>query len=224
MTVTRLPLLFLLLTLSQSLLAETRYVTDQFEITLRSGASTSNSILKMLKSGQPVTVIEDDIASKYTLVQTPDGKQGYVLTRYLDRQPSARERLAALQKKTEKLQKTIGELRKELSQSRNSLQSDSQTISQLKRELKATQDELDSLKEATRDTVQVIEQNRTLQQRITRLESEKQVLEEENRNYKDSTAMDWFVRGAGVSLLAFFIGILVTRIRWRKRDSWGDFR
>lgn len=224
MTVTRLPLLFLLLTLSQSLLAETRYVTDQFEITLRSGASTSNSILKMLKSGQPVTVIEDDIASKYTLVQTPDGKQGYVLTRYLDRQPSARERLAALQKKAEKLQKTIGELRKELSQSRNSLQSDSQTISQLKRELKATQDELESLKEATRDTVQVIEQNRTLQQRITRLESEKQVLEEENRNYKDSTAMDWFVRGAGVSLLAFFIGILVTRIRWRKRDSWGEFR
>ena len=224
MTVTRLPLLFLLLALSQSLLAETRYVTDQFEITLRSGASTSNSILKMLKSGQPVTVIEDDIASKYTLVQTPDGKQGYVLTRYLDRQPSARERLAALQKKTEKLQKTIGELRKELSQSRNSLQADSQTINQLKRELKATQDELESLREATRDTVQVIEQNRTLQQRITRLESEKQVLEEENRNYKDSTAMDWFVRGAGVSLLAFFIGILVTRIRWRKRDSWGEFR
>jgi len=178
MTATRLPFLLLLLAFSQSLLAETRYVTDQFEITLRSGASTSNSILKMLKSGQPVTVIEDDIASKYTLVQTPDGKQGYVLTRYLDRQPSARERLAALQKKTEKLQKTITELRKELSQTRSNLQSDNETINRLKRELKATQDELESLKNATRDTVQVIEQNRTLQQRITRLESEKQILEE----------------------------------------------
>ncbi len=224
MTVTRLPLLFLLLAFSQSLLAETRYVTDQFEITMRNGASTSNSILKMLKSGQPVSVIEDDAATKYSLVQTPDGKQGYVLTRYLDRQPSARERLAALQKKAEKLQQTITELRKELSQSRAGQQSDSQTINQLKRELKATRDELENLRNATRDTVQVIEQNRTLQERITRLETDKQALEEENRTYKDSTAMDWFVRGAGVSLLAFLIGILVTRIRWRKRDSWGEFR
>ncbi len=217
-------MLLFLLALSQPLLAETRYVTDQFEITMRSGASTSNSILKMLKSGQPVTVIEDDIGSKYTLVQTPDGKQGYVLTRYLDNQPSARQRLAALKKKTEQLKKTISDLREELKQSKSSLQSDSQTIGQLKRELQATQTELEQLKNATRDTVQVIEQNRTLQQRITRLESEKQLLEEENRAYKDSTAMDWFVRGAGVSLLAFFIGILVTRIRWRKRDSWGEFR
>ena len=220
----RLLSMLLLIALSQPLLAETRYVTDQFEITLRSGASTSNSILKMLKSGQPVKVIEDDIASKYTLVETPDGKQGYVLTRYLDNQPSARQRLAALQKRAEQLNKTIRELRDELKQYKTSQQSDSQTIGQLKRELQATQTELENLKDATRDTVQVIEQNRTLQQRITRLESEKQLLEEENRAYKDSTAMDWFVRGAGVSLLAFFIGILVTRIRWRKRDSWGEFR
>ncbi len=224
MTFKRLLLPLLLMTLSQPLLAETRYVTDQFEITLRSGASTSNSILKMLKSGQPVTVIEDDPESKYTLVQTADGKQGYVLTRYLDNLPSARQRLAALQKKSEQLKKTIAQLREELKQYKDNLQSDNQTIGQLKRELQATQTELDNLKNATRDTVQVIEQNRTLQQRITRLESEKQLLEEENRAYKDSTAMDWFVRGAGVSLLAFFIGILVTRIRWRKRDSWGEFR
>ncbi len=224
MTLKRLLMPVLLLALSQPLLAETRYVTDQFEITLRSGASTSNSILKMLKSGQPVTVIEDDPESKYTQVQTADGKQGYVLTRYLDNLPSARQRLAALQKKSDQLKKTIAQLREELKQYKDNLQSDNQTIGQLKRELQATQTELDNLKNATRDTVQVIEQNRTLQQRITRLESEKQLLEEENRAYKDSTAMDWFVRGAGVSLLAFFIGILVTRIRWRKRDSWGEFR
>ncbi len=220
----RLAILLLILTLPTALLAETRYVTDQFEITLRTGPSTANSIVKMLKSGQPLTVIEDQPEQKYTLVRTRDGKEGYVLTRYLDNQPSARQRLAALQKKSGQLNKTIRELRQELKQYREGQQSDSQTIGKLKRELQATQTELEQLKNATRDTVQVIEQNRTLQQRITRLESEKQLLEEENRNYKDSTAMDWFVRGAGVSLLAFFIGILVTRIRWRKRDSWGEFR
>ena len=31
------------------------------------------------------------------------------------------------------------------------------------------------------------------------------------------------VRGGAVSLIAFVIGILVTRIRWKKRDSWGSY-
>ena len=31
------------------------YVTDQFEITMRSGTSTANSIIRMLRSGEPVT-------------------------------------------------------------------------------------------------------------------------------------------------------------------------
>ena len=46
--------------------AKTLYVTDQFEITMRSGSSTSNSIVSMLKSGQAVTVLEQDEATRYS--------------------------------------------------------------------------------------------------------------------------------------------------------------
>ena len=46
------------LLLSTSALAETAWVTDQFEITLRSGPSTSNAIQLMVSSGTPLEVLD----------------------------------------------------------------------------------------------------------------------------------------------------------------------
>lgn len=190
---------------------------------MRSGTSTANSIIAMLKSGQEVEVLEQDVATQYSLVQTSDGKQGYVLTRYLDPQPSGRQRFATLQKRSEKQQTSINELKQELEDYRNAKRSDNEQITQLENDLLQTQQNLDELRTATSDTIRVIEQNKHLQTRINVLENEKKLLSDENAQYKDSTAMDWFIRGAGVSLGAFLLGIIVTRIRWKKRDSWGSY-
>lgn len=214
--------LFILL-YSSSIWAETRYVTDVFEVTLRSGSSTANSIISMLKSGQKVTVLEQDVATKYSLVETESGKQGYVLTRFLDAEPSGRERFQRLTAQYEKQSASLAELKKELNTVRQAKKQDEANISQLQNNLSRTETELAKLKVATRDTIQVIKQNETLMARINDLESNIVMLSQENNDYKDSTAMDWFIRGAAVSLIAFLLGILVTRIRWKKRDSWGNY-
>ena len=70
------------------------------------------------------------------------------------------------------------------------------------------------------NTILVLQQNDSLKTRINDLEADKLKLLKENTTYKDSTAMDWFIRGASVSLIAFLLGIIVTKIRWKKRDSW----
>ena len=102
-------------------------------------------------------------------------------------------------------------------------QNDDQQISSLQGNLDKTEKALAELKQATSDTVSVINQNKDLQTRISQLVEEKERLSEENARYKDSTAMDWFIRGAAVSLIAFLLGIIVTRIRWKKQDSWGSY-
>lgn len=219
----RLAFLFTVTCFSSVSLAEDLYITDQFEVTLRSGTSTSNSIIAMLKSGQKVELLEQDVATKYSLIQTEDGKKGYVLTRFLDQVPSGRERFNKLQQQAEQLKATISQLKTQLSELKATKKNDDQNISQLKSDLTKTEKSLADLREATSDTVRVLEQNENLQTRINVLESEKKILTQENLQYKDSTAMDWFIRGAGVSLAAFLIGIIVTRIRWKKRDSWGSY-
>jgi SH3 domain protein len=76
--------------------AETAWVTDQFEITLRSGPSTSNAIQLMVGSGTALEVLERDADTGYTHVRTQGGTEGWVLTRYLMNEASAREQLQRL--------------------------------------------------------------------------------------------------------------------------------
>ena len=63
--------------------AETAWVSDQFEITLRTGPSTSNAIHLMVRSGTELEIIAQDPDKGYTQVRTGGGTEGWVLSRYL---------------------------------------------------------------------------------------------------------------------------------------------
>ena len=215
--------LILLLPLSATLAAETRYITDEFEVTLRSGTSTANSIVKLLRSGEAVTVLEEDLASQYSLVETADNKKGYVLSRFLIEQPAARETLQKLQSEFERQRQNLQQQAGEIEILNQALAQEKSDNSALKSTLRASEQELSEVRTAAENTLDILEQNKRLQNVVEELQRQQQVIVDENAELKDSTRLDWFVRGGAVSLVAFVIGILVTRIRWRKQDSWGSY-
>ncbi len=203
--------------------AEVKYVTDVFEVTMRSGTSTSNSIVRLLASGEAVTVLETDLASQYSLVETEDGKQGYVLTRFLEGSPAAREILQDLRLKFDQQQIRLDQQQTEITQLKQFLQQEQTDSQTLKTTLRASENELSEVRGAAQNTLNILEQNKRLQTFVDQLREEKSLLSDTNAELNDSTQIDWFVRGAAVSLIAFIIGILVTRIRWRKQESWGSY-
>ena len=190
---------------------------------MRSGTSTSNSIVRLLRSGEPVTLLENDLATQYSLVATEDGKQGYVLTRFLMDSPASKQQLAELRSKFEQQKARLAEQVAESSELKQSLQQEQADNAALKTALRASEQELAEVRDAAQNTLNILEQNKRLQTVVDELRQEKTVLSETNAKLSDSTQIDWFVRGAAVSLIAFVIGILVTRIRWRKQDSWGSY-
>ena len=101
--------------------ADVKYITDEFEVTMRSGTSTSNSIVRMLGSGEPVTVLEEDLVSQYTLVETTDNKKGYVLSRFLMDIPAARQSLQELKVSFEQQRVRIDEQSSEIAELNQSL-------------------------------------------------------------------------------------------------------
>lgn len=203
--------------------AETRYITDEFEVTMRSGTSIENSIVRMLRSGEAITVLEDDLPSQYSLVETDDGKKGYVLSRFLVELPAARDRLQALQQNFESQRERIEDQNRQIDELNQSLAREQTDNATLKTTLRASEQELTEVRGAAQNTLDILEQNKRLQTVVDQLRNEKAQLTETNAELKDSTRLDWFVRGGAVSLIAFVIGILVTRIRWRKQDSWGSY-
>jgi len=70
--------------------------------------------------------------------------------------------------------------------------------------------------------VAISEQNKALTSRLETLLAERERLERENQSLKDRTAMDWFLRGAGVIIAGILLGLVIPRIRFRRRDSWSN--
>lgn len=191
----------LILASTQSTFAQTRYVTDEFEIMLRTGQSGRHEILRQLKSGTAVTVLEP--GANYTKVRLASGIEGWVLSRYLSNQPSGRDRIAAYQKKYDDLKSSFD---KKIEQEKVALNNE---ISRLKRIAKKPL-------ELQRENDQLKAQLEEEKQAYLALQAESEILKSP---YKDR---QWFVTGALVVVGSMLLGILLTRISWQKRKKWNQ--
>lgn len=200
----------------------TKYVTDRLDITLRSGKGNEFRILRALFSGTPVAVLEVDEASGYTRVRSPQGDEGWVLSRYLVDQPAARERLekaealvAQLKEEKAKLEQQFGEA----SGSRNSLEKEQRSLSA---ENKKLETELNRIRQTAANALTLDSENQTFKQRLIVLERERDVLNQENERLKDRRDRDWFLAGAAVLFCGMILGLIVPKIRFKKKSDWGS--
>ena len=70
-----------------------RYVTDQHRLESRSGPSTEHKILQRLASGTRVEVLER--RAGYSRVVTPEGREVWILSRFLQNELPARKQVEA---------------------------------------------------------------------------------------------------------------------------------
>jgi SH3 domain protein len=204
-------------------LAETRYVSDSLEITMRSGKGNSYSITRMLDSGTPVEVLEVDKDEGYTRVRTKSGKEGWVLSRYLMKTPAARDRLASAEKNLAEIElekRKLETAMAALTEEKNTLAAELETLTGQNR--KAGQ-ELAEIKRTASSALAIDAENKDLKSRVVTLERDLQTLQQENEGLRDRSDRDWFMVGAGVVLLGILIGLIIPRIRWRKKSSWDTF-
>ena len=201
-------------------MAETRYVSDRLEIQMRTGKGTQFRILRMLPSGTPVEILETDQENGYTRVRVPGGVEGWVLSRLLmkgraarDKLADAEKRLASLELENRKLSSALGELRKAKG-------SGDKQLSQFDKENRKLKQELENIRRTASSSLAIDAENRELKSRIVAYERQVQSLQQENSGLKDRTARDWFMVGAGVIILGMIIGLIIPRIRWRKKSSW----
>ncbi len=202
--------------------AEKRYVTDQLEVTLRTGHSNQHKIIRMLPSGTPLEVLEEDPESGYTRVRVSPDIEGWVITRYLDRQPSGRQRAAALGRQVEKLKAELGKLKKTQGNLLSSRDSTSKKNALLQQENERLQADLTKIRRTSANALALDDENRRLKKRLAELTQEHELALQSNQSLKDRSARDWFLVGAGVILLGMIIGLIIPKIRWRRKSSWGS--
>ncbi len=216
-------LLVLLLLAGAVSAAETRYVTDQLKITMRSGESNRHRIIKMLPSGTPVTVLESNRETGYSKIQLANGKTGYVLTRQLQKEPVARDRLAAMEKRIRELEASPNELSKRLATLSREHEELQRKHAELQREKDRIQNELDTLKRTAANAVQIAQERKKLRKQVATMSRQLADQEQEIRELKNSTTQRWFLIGGGVLFGGILLGLILPHLRVRKRkDSWGS--
>jgi len=52
------------------------------------------------------------------------------------------------------------------------------------------------------------------------MERELQTLTQENESLRDRSHRDWFMVGSGVTIAGIILGLILPRIRFRRRSSW----
>lgn len=203
--------------------AEPAWVSDQFEITLRTGPSTSNAIELMVDSGTRLEVIERDAESGYAHVRTQAGTEGWVLTRYLMREPSAREQLQKLTSQLTNANSRGSSLDTQLDAIKGEYDSANTQIATLKREKSAAEKELADIKRTAANVLAINEQNRSLLDQLAAAEIRAETLEQENRQLSGQTTRYWFMAGGLVLLVGIVLGIWLPRIRWQRRSRYDRF-
>jgi SH3 domain protein len=203
--------------------ADEAWVSDQFEVMLRTGPSTSNAIERVLRSGTALEILEIDSEAGYARVQTTAGTEGWVLSRYLMNEPSAREQLERLTGQLTNATNASSSVTEQLDAVRGEQNTANNRIAVLEREKSGLEKELTEIKRTAANVLAIDRQNKDLRDQLATTEIEVSTLEQTNRELTGQATRYWFMTGALVLIVGIILGLWLPRIRWQKRSRYDRF-
>jgi SH3 domain protein len=213
--------------------AQTVYVADQLVITLRQGKSTQHKILKTIKTGTPMEVLESDKDDPYMKVRLQTGEEGYVLAQYISQEIPKTMIIARLEKELEQMQENIVQAEEKKKQAMSNLKDIKNEKAQKEQEMGSYAAGLDQelskarsdLQELTADheallkksqkVVEISEERDRLLGENAQVSAEVQILRDENSSLKRSGVIKWFLAGGGV----FFFGWVIGKISRKRKQG-----
>jgi len=202
--------------------AQRSYVTDDFEVMLRTGPSIQNKIVKPLRSGTRVEVLREDSGNGHSQVQTSNGEIGYLLTRFLTDKPSARNRLRQLEDQLTQLRSEPNEIRSLLASSQEENRDLIELNVSLTKKAKDAETELQEIRELSGDEIKLSSQNQKLESEVQQLLLQLDDIRIQNEALKDNSERVRNLLGIGVLLLGIFLGWVLSISGRRNRNSWGS--
>jgi len=202
---------FLSLAIASSLWAETRYISDQLLVTVRSGKGNQYKVLETLSTSTPVTVLEED--QNYVKVITAKGVEGYILRHYVTTSLPRSTQIKRLKKEIASLQQQLETQQQEIQAYLDQSASRKTQLNELSTQLDQTRQSLEkqevkykTLLSNSENVLSLTEESQHLVEENNLLNSELLILREENQNFHRSNMIQWFLAGAAVFLGGWIIG------------------
>jgi SH3 domain protein len=203
--------------------AETVYVADDLNLSLRDSANINGKVLKSLPIGTPLTLIDKQSKGEFIHVRLIDGTEGYLKSRYTKKQAPALDPKDTGGKTLALLQSDNAALKTELTALKGSLTPGSSLEKSLATERDQLARELNELKKTAASSLQLKNERDELQERVVSIERDLQQYKLENQALKGTASQDWFLYGGLLSLVGVLLGFILPKLGWHRKSSWDSF-
>ena len=211
------------LVVSMPVQAKTSYVSDELKVPMRSGASNGHRIIKFIRSGTALTVLGASDDNKFIEVEIAGGKTGWVESQNVMDVPSGRDRLVSVNKKLSKSREQVKELKGTVAELKSEVRTLKKEKGGLQSERTNLSNSLEDLKITAANPLTLSKKNKQLKKDLSKVEAKAAMLEKDNQQLRSNVMQEWFMIGGAVAIGSLILGIILTRINWRrKRDNWGD--
>lgn len=199
-------LLLILLPYAPTAAADTNLYSNEPEVPVRSGQGTEYKIISLLKNGEAVVPLEEDIY--WTRVRTATGREGWVLKRYLSSIPSIDiDDAFSLPTNNNETREQTEKISPMTEQPTNALQP----------EPNATPETLQSPQtEESINPPQFKEQPIGQDKELKELRNKLAEVTMENEVLRKDERIKWFLAGGGVLLIGWIIGLITCKSGRRK--------
>jgi SH3 domain protein len=215
---------FILLVTFGSAQAEVVYVTDNLNLSLRSEENNNSKVVKLIPTGTPLTVLEENRTTGFLHVRMNDGTEGYMPTRNTMKEPPHQVQLEAVNKNLAALQSENAALKTELASVKETITPGTTLEQSLASERDQLSRELAELKKTAASTIELKNQRDELQERVVNVERELQQFKLENQALQDTANQDWFLYGGILALIGVVLGFILPKLSWRRsRSSWDTY-
>ena len=189
------------------------YVSDILKLTLRTGPSIENKIISVIESGQMMEVVE--LGDEWSRVQLPNGKEGWVLSRYLTTDETNNIKLQRLEAKHNNLMIQAAELLEENNRLKAENKKFSTEFKTNQKQLAKTQSDYETLKAESAEFLTLKTNYERAASQLAEQTAKAKQLEEELSSLEMNTYIKWFLAGSGVLIVGFIIGFSTKRQRRR---------
>lgn len=186
---------------------DVRFVGDSVDISMRSGPEINFRIVRILKSGMKLRVLEKN-GNGWSRVRDENDKEGWILDRYLTEKAPASLRVAELEQAVDTLRAERDTFEKkinELNQSNQSFLKD--------------RTELERLRSLMQNTIKVDNENKQFKANLDTLNAELLRALDDKRLLERQSDTSLFISGATVLALGMIAGFIFARKRRSHYDS-----
>jgi len=202
---------YIILIFTISAQAESMYVTDLIKVDLRTGPSIGHKIIKMVESGEKIELIEP--GQDWSLVRLNDGKEGWILNRYMISDETSKIKLVQLESEHSTLKAKVNSIFEENSELKTENKKLGSEFSDTKKELERIRNEYEALKADSAEFLTLQSKFEKVTKQLSEQTKRSNALEKQISELEVSYYIKWALTGSSVLFVGFVLGLIGKRQR-----------